>query len=403
MRDLVVVGGGPVGLALALALSGSGLRVEVLDPRAPGGSARDDRMLALSHGSHLVLAKIGVWSRLEAQPGAATPIAAVDISQREGFGAVRLDAGEEGVPALGYVVSYRALQSALDEAAAARGVAVRFGTRAAAVRATPAYAVIELVPAAGAVSAAGDVPAGTAPAGIADEPLVTRLAVVADGGADALPGIRRYRHDYAQSAVVATVACARPHGGVAYERFTPDGPVALLPCGRDMALVWTVPPARAEQLLALGPQEFLDALQRHVGERVRGFTAVRDRRAFPLALQFAADTVGERVVVIGNAAQTLHPVAGQGFNLGLRDAWELGCELLDCAPEAIGDRPVLARYARRRRLDRYAGIGFTHALAGVFVSRAPWVEAPRGLALALLDSLPPVKRAFTRSMLFGLR
>jgi 2-octaprenyl-6-methoxyphenol hydroxylase len=177
--------------------------------------------------------------------------------------------------------------------------------------------------------------------------------------------------------------------------------------------VWTTTQARSEALLALRDEEFLSELARSFGLRVAtrggqstppplGFEGVADRRAFVLKLDYADRVVGERFVLLGNAAQALHPVAGQGFNLGMRDAYELAQELLG-ARDAIGTRDCLAAYARRRRADRAAGIAFTHGLVGVFGNDAPLLRWPRGLALTMLDALPAAKRVFTRVMSLGIR
>ena len=384
LHDVIVVGAGPVGATLALALAGGDLDVVVLDARAEGETLRGDRSLALSHGARLILERLGVWSGIAAVPGAATPITRIDISQAGGFGQMQLAAEEEGVPALGYVVSYRALQAALDAALARTGLALRHGVAATSVGGTPAYAAVEI-------------------GGAETEPLRARLAAVADGTGAAVTGIVRRRHDYGQVALIAKVWRSSPHDGLAYERFTPDGPMALLPERDHYGLIWTVTPNRAEALLALDDAAFLAQLVLHFGARTGGFTQVTERRVFPLALEFAGDPARARCIVLGNAAQTLHPVAGQGFNVGLRDAWELSEIVVDTPRESLGDRAMLDRYRRRRRADRWAGIAFTHGLVGVFGNDLPFVRWPRGLALTLLGAVPSAKRAFTRAMLFGFR
>ena len=234
------------------------------------------------------------------------------------------------------------------------------------------------------------------------EPLRARLAVVADGTGTAVDGIVRERHDYGQVALVGEVFLDPPRHGVAYERFTPDGPVALLPERDHHGLVWTMTPAIAEAMLALPERAFLDGLARHFGTRVTGFAHAAGRRAFPLVLERARPVVTARAAVIGNAAQQLHPVAGQGFNLGLRDAWELARTILDAPRDAVGGGTMLAAYASRRRVDRGAGIAFTHGLVRIFGNDVPLARWSRGLALALLDVMPPAKRAFTRAMLHGM-
>jgi 2-octaprenyl-6-methoxyphenol hydroxylase len=200
------------------------------------------------------------------------------------------------------------------------------------------------------------------------------------------------------------------HGGVAFERFTPEGPMALLPEADHYGFVWTTTPAQGEALLALPDAEFMAALEQRLGACLPGngspehrFVRVAERRSFPLALEYVGRVVAERIALLGNAAQALHPVAGQGFNLGVRDAYELAQELLATPREEIGARERLARYARRRQPDRVAGIAFTHGLLGIFGVDTPWLSWPRGLALTLLDALPPAKRIFTRAMLFGVR
>jgi 2-octaprenyl-6-methoxyphenol hydroxylase len=383
LHDLVIVGAGPVGATLALAVSNADLDVVVLDARAKGETTRGDRTLALSHGARLIFERLGVWGAFAAMPGAVTPITAIDISQAGGFGITRLYARENDLPALGYVVSYRALQAALDAALARAGVRVRYGIAATAVGGTPAYASVEC--------AGGE------------QPVLARLAAVADGTGAAVAGVPRQRHDYEQVAVVAKVWRDVPQDGVAYERFTPDGPLALLPEGDHYGLVWTATPERAEALLALPDTVFLAQLDRHFAPRVRGFARLEARRTFPLALEYATATVGTRCAVLGNAAQTLHPVAGQGFNVGLRDAFELAQAIIDAPRDALGTAPMLQRHARGRRADRWTGIALTHGLVKIFGNDVGFVRWPRGLALTLLDAIPPAKRAFTRAMLFGMR
>jgi 2-octaprenyl-6-methoxyphenol hydroxylase len=392
LHDVVIVGAGPVGAAVALALSDGGLDVVTLDARASGAIGRGDRSLALSHGSRLIFERLGVWGEVAAAHAAVTPITAIDVSQQSGFGHVRLDAAEQGLPALGYVVSYRALQAALDAAIARSGHRVVHGATVTRISATSAYAMVE---------AEHD--------GTRIE-LTSRLAAVADGGGSTVSGFKRRRHDYRQVAVVGQLWPRSPHGGVAFERFTPEGPMALLPEADHYGFVWTTTPAQGEALLALPDAEFMAALEQRLGACLPGngspehrFVRVAERRSFPLALEYVGRVVAERIALLGNAAQALHPVAGQGFNLGVRDAYELAQELLATPREEIGARERLARYARRRQPDRVAGIAFTHGLLGIFGVDTPWLSWPRGLALTLLDALPPAKRIFTRAMLFGVR
>jgi len=322
--------------------------------------------------------------------GVTAPITAIDVSQRGGFGHVRLDAAEQGLPALGYVVSYRALQAALDAELARSGATLRYDCAATRVAGTPSFASVEAQQGSEAIE------------------LTSRLVALADGGGELLHDGGRKGHDYGQVAIVGKLELREPHRGVAFERFTPEGPMALLPEGDRYGLVWTTTPARGEALLALPDAAFLAALgdrlggSPYAGAIPCGFERILERRSFPLRLEYARHVVGERSVLLGNAAQALHPVAGQGFNLGLRDAYELAQELLATPRDEIGNRERLAAYERRRRLDRLSGIAFTHGLLGTFGSDNALLSWPRGLALTFLDSVPAAKRAFTRAMLFGV-
>ena len=380
--DIIVVGAGPVGGAFALALGETDLRVVLLDTRASGTTLRGDRSLALSHGTRLIFERQGVWSRLAAMPDAVTPITAIDISEARGFGVTRIEAGESELPALGYVVSYAALQAAIDAALTAAGCEVRFGVTVTSVGATSAHATITL---------AQD-----------GQALAATLAVVADGAGTPVAGIDRTKHAYGQVAVIAKLWRDRPHGGVAFERFTSEGPMALLPENDHYGLVWTLAQPKADLMLAQPDDAFIAAVAEHFGKRVTGFTRVAQRRSFPLALEYAKPMVAPRVAVIGNAAQSLHPIAGQGFNLGMRDAFELAQAVRKSPRAMLGSATMLAQFAATRRVDRWAGIGFTHGLTQLFASDMRLLRWPRGAALALLDILPPVKKAFTRAMLYGL-
>ena len=316
--------------------------------------------------------------------GAVTTIVRIDISQVGGFGQVVLTADEQGIPALGYAVSYRALQAALDVALARERVAVRYGTRATSVGGTPAFAAVAID-------------------GADSQPLLARIAAVADGGGAFVGNATRRRYEYGQVALVATVTRNIPHAGIAYERFAPEGPIALFPEGNDYGLVWTATPERAQSLLAMDEATFVADLGRQLGKRVAGLTGVSRRRTFPLVLEFSRVPASARCVALGNAAQTLHPVAAQGFNIGLRDAWVLAEIIRDTRREDLGGRAMLARYVGDRRRDRLAGIALTHGLVQLFGSDASFLRWPRGLALTLLDVVPAAKRAFTGAMMFGLR
>ena len=343
--DVVIRGGGPVGCTLALALCESTARVVVIE-HAREASAAAFRPVALSYASRLILERIGVWPAL-----CATPIETVRISQRNGFGRTSLEAADAGVPALGYVVEYAALVSALRAQVRLCGIETTAEERAG------------------------------------------RCQVHAEGSSAA------EEKRYSQDALVALVRFAPPPGTVAYERFTAAGPLALLPLAGRYALIWSTAPQHAAALASAPAPLFLQELATVTGARPGTPLDVDARSVQPLALRVRSARVAARAVYIGNAAQTLHPVAGQGLNLGLRDAWELA-QILRDAPDP-GDPAVLGRYAARRRLDAQATIRVTDALAGAFLGSGRLAHAARGLALTALDVLPAPRRFFARRMIFG--
>jgi 2-octaprenyl-6-methoxyphenol hydroxylase len=376
--DIVIAGGGPAGTALALALADSGWQVQVLEARTDLSRAVYKRTLALSYGSRLILERLGIWAQLQD----VTAITDIQVSQRGSLGMSRMQAEEEDLPALGYVVDYAELDHALHSALQATAVEVVAGARVTAIAHTAGYARVQ-------VERDG-----------VTQQLTARLAVVADGGAGSAERVVR---EYGQHALLASVTTELPHNGCAYERFTADGPVALLPQGNGFALVWTGTPARVDELLALPETEFLSALHQHFGDRVGRFLTVTGRSSFPLVLRYARDVVAPHQVMIGNAAQTLHPVAGQGFNLGLRDAWELAEWVRGCGREALGSQEMLQRYRAGRRLDTSASIFFTDLLVRLFSNANPVLQHTRSLGLMALQWLPPAKHMVARRMIFGAR
>ena len=379
-EQIVIVGAGPVGAVCALALKQGGLDPLVLEARTADEPLDDRRTLALSHGSRQILQRLGVWACVHE----ATPITAIHVSHKGGLGRALLAAREEGVPALGYVLSYGDLNLALQEALQTNEVRVRFDAPVADV--TP-----------GAESASLLIGGG--------QPcqLATRLAIVADGGRGEQAPPAKLKRDYGQVAVVAEVKTERPHLNLAYERFTPDGPVALLPKGEGYALVWVNPPEQAERIAGLDDGAFLAALQKHFGYRQGRFLQAGPRARFPLRLAWRGPGQQARVVCIGNAAQTLHPVAGQGFNLGLRDAFELARVLIDAADGDPGQSAVLRKFAAARRTDALGGIAFTDFLVRSFSTDLAPVRHARGLGLMVLQACPPLKHFVARRMMFGAR
>jgi 2-octaprenyl-6-methoxyphenol hydroxylase len=381
VADLAIVGGGPVGAALALALSDSGLTVIVLEARESGPRAADPRPLALSYGSRLILERLGVWHAL----APATPIERIHISQQGGFGRVALSAAEARLPALGYVVDYLRLHAALD--ATLRGTGARYLAGATVSTISSDHRGASTIE----FTAQG-----------AAKTLAAQLVVIADGGAlGRTTNVKTI--DYRQSALTARVSAELPHRNTAFERFTADGPLALLPSGDELAVVWTTRPERAQTLCELPASEFLAHLQRQFGARLGAFTKVGARSLFPLVLKYATDVAQPGTILIGNAAQTLHPVAGQGFNLGLRDAWELAEEAMHWGREGIGSAAMLRAYRARRLLDRRGGMWFTHSLVRLFSNDVAPLKFARGAGLTLLGCIPPAKNFVVRRMTFGAR
>ena len=383
--DAVIVGGGPVGAAAALELNSAGLSVLLIEAREavtlPLDATSGYRPLALSYGSRLILERLGVWDGLVA----TTPIERIHISHRGRFGRTVLTAREAKLHALGYVLDYVSLLSALENAIADAQlhtqVRVVRGARVTTLAHGRTSARIEFETATGTADCLGSV------------------VIVADGTAETL-GIAVRVMDYGQTALSARVETDIDHAFTAYERFTPEGPLALLPCGKGYGLVWTLAPGDAERLCVAAPGEFLSELQARFGERAGRFTAVSARATHPHAMRIAEHTTWGRAVLVGNSAQGLHPVAGQGFNLGLRDAWELAGEIRKLRPN---HERLLESYRARRRIDRTGGIAFTHALVQIFSNDWLPLALARGAGLSLLDSLPAAKDFVVRRMVFGAR
>ena len=364
--DVAIAGGGPVGCALALALSGSSVSVA----RIAGEADFADRPIALSYGSRLILERLGAWNSVR-----NNPIETIHVSQR-GFGRTVMRCTDYRMPALGYVTAYSEFVAQLAGRTPASAESLKDWSSG------DGEVVLQL--------SRGEKKTG----------MRARLLVLADGGQN-----RRARHarDYRQHAIVAEVTAEHPRAGVAWERFTAEGPLALLPFRERYALVWSVRPASAAELLGLSDSDFLARLREIFGGRLGNFSSVGPRSTFPLSLRYGRIDPAPRVLAIGNAAQTLHPVAGQGLNIGLRDAWELAQMLLDATKEEIGAPRFLARYARSRSFDRYAGIGFTDFLVRIFSNSLAPLSLARGAGLAALDAVPPARSFLARRMIFGAR
>jgi 2-octaprenyl-6-methoxyphenol hydroxylase len=386
VTNILVIGAGPVGATFALLAKRRGLNVSLIDARI--GASRETRSLALSYGSKIQLERAGAWPRLASSFGTPTEIHRVHTSQRGGFGRVLISREDAGVPALGYVVGYAALQDALDRAIQEANVPCRFGVTVTDIQqgnATTGASVTFIENGQAASS----------------QTLHANVIVMADGGANLakLDGVAIHEKDYGQSAMLAYVMAEKPHGCLAFERFTPEGPLALLPYDgpNKYAMVWIDSHDAIETMIAQSEAETLAAFQEKFGTRAGKLVSLANRRSYPLRLRQTATRVAGAVAIIGNAAQAMHPVAGQGFNLGLRDAAAFANLLADTDSVAS----ALIQYANVRDQDVSRGVGFTDLLATSFLSDNAALRIPRGLALAAVDGLPFARRALTNRMLFG--
>ena len=393
--DIVVIGGGLVGASFACALQRQGLRIAVVeqfDLLKTGHACYDDRSVALAYGTRGLFELIGVWERIA--PDAA-PIEKIHVSEQGGFGVTRLDHAQQGVEALGYVIENRLLGAALyrhlddrrqmdffmpDELSGFRcgndRVSVHF-----------VHQGRECVASA-------------------------RLLVAADGAQSRVrdwASLRTTIKDYGQSAIVCNLTPEYPHESVAYERFTGSGPLAFLPlndfaeAGRSpaphCAVVWNMSHAQAQQMSVLDEDAFLRALQERFGYRLGRLLHRGKVNVYPLRLVKAETTVSPRVALIGNAAHTLHPVAGQGFNLGMRDAMALA-ELISTAAVRggdIGGEALLRTYAQSRRRDHQRVIRVTDMLAQLFTFQWPPLRLARNLGMLVTDTVPWCKTLLARS------
>jgi 2-octaprenyl-6-methoxyphenol hydroxylase len=392
--DLAIVGGGLVGASLAAALRHAPLRIALIEAHAPDSAAQpsfDERTTALGNASRRIFEGLGIWNTLEA---AAAPITGIHVSDATRFGFARLAAADFGQQALGYVVPNRVLGRTLWEVLqGSTSLHTFMPARLLSMHTGEQQAVLSLQTATGASE------------------LSARLVVAADGAQSVVRdacGLGAQVDDYGQVAIVTSLRTDLANDGVAYERFTSTGPMALLPLaspgpGHWRTLVWAARPEDAERLMQLPDASFLAEWQQAFGWRAGRALQSGRRARYPLALSRAQAQLAPRTLLLGNAAQTLHPVAGQGFNLGLRDVADLA-ELLGNAPVDPGSTEVLAAYAALRRADREGVIGFTDTLVRMFSTRHPLVAAARDAGLLLFDVLPPAKRALSRvSLGFGAR
>ncbi|HET9033593.1 MAG TPA: 2-octaprenyl-6-methoxyphenyl hydroxylase [Dokdonella sp.] len=381
MHDIVIVGGGLVGSSLAIALDGCGFRVALVEAALPKVSEQpsyDERNLALARASINALTALGVWAHTKGQ---AAPIERIHISRRGEFGAVNLVADELGLPAFGAVLPARELGNALLH---------RLDACQSLERIAPAQLT--------AIESTADTIELSVREGERERRLSTRLLVGADGTGSFVRGhfgIGVQRTDYVQSAFVTTLTTEKPLDGRAFERFTDSGPVAMLPCGRHQAgLVLTVPTEDSDRVAALDDTAFIALVHERFGYRLGRLSRPGKRKPYPLARVLADRLTAERMVLVGNAAQTVHPLGAQGFNLGLRDALSLS-ELLIAARQENsdpGNADLLQRYVERRTPDREATTSFSDDLVRLMGNKSAPLRVLRSLGFVALERLTPLKR-----------
>lgn len=380
--DIAIIGGGLVGASLAVALQGEakqrGWSICLIEPFTPGNGYQpsyDARSTALSFGSQQIYQRLGLWQQISQR---AEPIKQIHVSDRGHFAAARLSAEEESVPALGYVVENAWLGECLWRALDQQVVSWR----------SPAQVTRMQALADGYRLTLDD-----------GSDLECSLAILAEGGRSGLReqlGIAVSNTPYGQSALIANVSPQDAHNGLAFERFTEEGPMAMLPLADNRcALVWTRATLEAERLFALSDAAFLTELQQAFGYRLGSLCQVGTRYLYPLALTAAKEQVRQHLVVLGNAAHSLHPIAGQGYNLSLRDTLVLA-ETLLASSAPLGDLATLQRYLSSQQVDQQLTVGFSDQVTRLFSTGQPLLAAGRNLGLLGLDLLPPAKRWFAR-------
>ena len=383
--DLIIVGGGMVGASLACALEKQNIRIAIIEAvpyKADKQPSYDDRAIALSFGTSRIFSGMGLWSEISKH---TTAIKRIHVSDQGRFGFAHLDHQQEGVDALGYVSTARELGQSL-------------------VKKLDQLDNLTLISPATLtdLKLGNDLATAVVQRNGQMESITASLIVAADGGNSVVRqklDIRATDHDYEQTAIIANITPERPHKNVAYERFTRHGPLALLPMNDNRcSLVWTRSPEDAENILELDDEAFLSRLQPCFGYRLGKFLKTGKRSAYPLKLVRAQEQVRNRLTLIGNAAHTLHPIAGQGFNLGLRDVASLAQTIADAiqTKQDIGDLAVLQKYAQCRKRDHQQVIGFTNTLVNTFSNRFPPLAFARNLGLLATDIISPLKHSLAR-------
>jgi 2-octaprenyl-6-methoxyphenol hydroxylase len=379
----VIVGAGPVGLVFSLLLAKQNQFSHLLESRRKNDSHSDKRALALSYGTKLILENIGIWKSLENK---ISEIKDIHTSQKNSFGRTLLSASQYNLPALGYVVSYGSLSKALEEAInQSANIKITYEFEVSAIKNEKDKSVLY--------------------GGNEDFTIEAPLLVLADGGKNTIgliKDLKKKETSYNHTALVTKVTSEIPPNKIAYERFTSMGPIALLPNGpEEFSLVWTGKDRDIQELAKTPKNLFLEKLHEYFGDRVGKFLDFDELITFPLKKITLEDFPKTRMVVIGNSAQTMHPVTGQGFNTGIRDAYELSKLINESEPSQVGSDRFINQYYALRKSEIKKTMLFIDSLVNIFSNDLVGLSLTRGISLSLLDNLKPIKNFLINKMSFG--
>ena len=382
MPDCAIIGGGPVGLVFAILNHASKVKIQIFESKNRGATNQDNKALALSNGSRLILEEIGIWDRLDKN---ITKIEKIHTSQVGSFGRTLLDAGEFNEESLGYIISYGDLMAVLqEEIESISNIMTFYETKV--TRCIDEKAILNL----------------SLETNNKIKNLKSEFVILADGAAEDIEGLelnKKIKH-FDHTAIVTKVLTEIPHRNIAYERFTSNGPIALLPNRNDkFSLVWTGPRKFIEKLEQLNQESFLSQLHESFGDRVGSFLECEKRISFDLK-QTYVEVLHSNIVALGNASQTMHPVAGQGLNTGLRDAYKLNQSLIGRS-KIKSLEALLDEYKHSRAGERKKILNFTEMLVKSFSNDLVGLKKVRGYALSLLDITRPIKQSFVRKMSYG--
>ena len=382
MPDCAIIGGGPVGLVFAILNHASKVKIQIFESKNRGATNQDNKALALSNGSRLILEEIGIWDRLDKN---ITKIEKIHTSQVGSFGRTLLDAGEFNEESLGYIISYGDLMAVLqEEIECISNIMTFYETKV--TKCIDEKAMLNL----------------SLETNNKIKNLKSEFVILADGAAEDIEGLelnKKIKH-FDHTAIVTKVLTEIPHRNIAYERFTSNGPIALLPNRNDkFSLVWTGPSKFIEKLEQLNQESFLSQLHESFGDRVGSFLECEKRISFDLK-QTYVEVMHSNIVALGNASQTMHPVAGQGLNTGLRDAYKLNQSLIG-GSKIKSLEALLDEYKHSRAGERKKILNFTEMLVKSFSNDLVGLKKVRGYALSLLDITRPIKQSFVRKMSYG--